>query len=126
MKHLKLPIAATIIALLSACGGGNKSSNTTVIPTPPANVAPVVNAGESISVYEQTLVTLNPTATDPDGRVILYRWTQTAGPSITLNNPDTAQASFQAPAVNEPTIVSFNLQVTDSGGATSHCAATIH
>ncbi|MBI4744614.1 MAG: IPT/TIG domain-containing protein, partial [Actinobacteria bacterium] len=55
------------------------------------NSPPIANAGPNQTVNEGTAVNLNGAgSSDPDGDTLSYNWTQTAGPAVTLNNPNTA------------------------------------
>lgn len=93
------------------------TKNTTI-----ANQAPVANAGPSLAVQEQSKVTLKGSATDADGVITSYRWTQLSGPTVNLTNASIATATFIAPTVllkNSPTVLQFRLTVTDDKGATA-------
>lgn len=81
----------------------------------PASVwaAPVANAGDDQEVVSGETVNLD--ATGSTGNIILYYWTQTAGPYIDLGEQVwTAQPSFEAPEVQEETVLTFYLEVTDN------------
>ena len=85
------------------------------------NLPPIVDAGISRAVNEQTVITLPGSAIDPDGTISGYNWTQLTGPAVTLLNANTATAEFTSPTVltaNSPTVLSFLLTVTDDKGAT--------
>ncbi|MBX3458678.1 MAG: S8 family serine peptidase [Planctomycetes bacterium] len=85
-----------------------------------ANNPPVAEAGPNQSVNEGTLVNLNGTGSfDPDGDPLTYSWSQTSGPSATLNNPTTATPSFTAPGVGSTQICVFQLVVNDGRGGIS-------
>jgi hypothetical protein len=85
-----------------------------------ANQSPVANAGQSMTVTSGTIVSLNGTSSfDPDGDSISHHWEQTAGPSVTISNPAAANPVFTAPAVQELTILTFQLTVSDGLVATS-------
>ncbi len=59
---------------------------------------PVANAGADQTVSEGATVTLSGSGSDPDGTPVSgYRWTQTAGPAVTLTSATTATTSFTAP-----------------------------
>ena len=59
---------------------------------------PVANAGSDQTVNEGDTVTLSGSGSDPDGTPVSgYRWTQTAGPAVTLTSATTATTSFTAP-----------------------------
>jgi hypothetical protein len=87
-------------------------------PPPPPAAAPVANAGPDRTVQEQTVVNLAGSATDVNGDPITYLWVQTAGVMVTLNNANTAGASFDAPDVQlgNPQTLSFELTASDPGG----------
>ncbi|MBY6063621.1 S8 family serine peptidase [Pseudidiomarina sediminum] len=50
---------------------------------------------------------------DPDGDVLAYSWTQTAGPSVELSAPGEETTSFNAPQVSSEQVLTFELTVTD-------------
>src|SRR5918993_4672867 len=84
-----------------------------------ANQSPVANAGQSMTVTSGAIVSLNGTSSfDPDGDSISHHWEQTAGPSVTISNPAAANPVFTAPAVQELTILTFQLTVSDGLVAT--------
>ncbi|RUO44135.1 peptidase [Aliidiomarina taiwanensis] len=120
---------ATAFRLLNTqgCGGsfsegtyttGAITSACTVSAEFEANQAPTVNAGEDMTVTSDDTVTLQGDASD-DVAIASWLWEQTAGPSVTLANADTATATFVAPDVDENTNLEFQLTVTDSDGATA-------
>jgi len=85
---------------------------------PPANVAPVANAGADINITLPTATaTLNGSATDADGTISSYQWTKISGPSGgTIANPTAAQTTLSALAEGT---YQYQLQVKDNGGATA-------
>jgi|GEM_PF-2576530 len=90
--------------------------------------APSVNAGADQIVDELTTVTLSGSASDSDGTVVSYLWSQTAGTAVTINDGDAPTANFDAPdVVNIETLV-FQLQVTDDDGqiATDEIEVTVN
>lgn len=118
---LKLLVASSALAL-SACGGG---SSTDTVEPPKANVLPTV-AVESITANENTAITLTATASDSDGTISRYLWTQTEGVTIELTNVDTATVSFTAPSIGSDTdSIQLKLIVTDNDGGTVETAATV-
>ncbi len=91
-----------------------------------ANLPPIANAGQDQSVNEGAPVVLNGSgSTDGDDGIAAYAWTQTGGPSVTLENANTAAPSFTAPFVNEATDLVFSLQVTDVSGQADTDTVTI-
>jgi YVTN family beta-propeller protein len=84
------------------------------------NLPPNSDAGSDQTVDEGATVTLDGTnSSDPDNNTPLaYNWTQTAGPSVTLSDPNAAQPTFTAPEVDPDSteVLTFELTVTDSQG----------
>ncbi|MGI9344301.1 MAG: PKD domain-containing protein, partial [Gammaproteobacteria bacterium] len=73
------------------------SVTVTASATPPANRAPVADAGPNQSVNTGSAVALDGTdSSDPDGDTITHAWTLSApaGSSATLSGADTATPSF--------------------------------
>jgi len=67
------------------------------------------------SAYEGEPVSLSATGSnDSDGTLTTYSWIQTAGPSVTLTNANSATPSFIAPLLDTDTVLSFELTVQDN------------
>jgi len=92
------------------------------------NQAPIADAGPDQAVNEGEGVTLDGSASsDPDGVVVSYSWSQTAGPGVTLSNSTSAQPSFTAPDVGPGgQSLTFQLTVTDNGGLQATDTCTVH
>ena len=83
--------------------------------TPPINQIPISNAGIDQSVDENTLVTLDGSASfdpDPDDD-ITYLWEQTSGVEVDLDDITAQSPTFIAPEVNGITNLAFKLIVRD-------------
>ncbi len=90
------------------------------------NTAPNAVAGGGQTVQSGTSVTLNGgNSNDPENDTLTYAWTQTMGPAVTLNNANSASASFTAPTVTSDTLLRFELTVTDSGGLSDTATTTV-
>lgn len=89
------------------------------------NGSPSAQAGADRTVTEGTVVSLAGSGTDADGTIASYRWTQTAGPTVTLSTASAATASFTAPQVSANTTLTFRLVVTDNQGASASDDVTI-
>ena len=107
---------ATFAVWLAACSGG---SDDNADPTP-QNQAPTAAAGADQIVDEQVGVALDGNASsDPDGSIASYRWSQVAGPLVTLATPDASVTQFTAPPVGIVKTLTFELQVIDDAGASA-------
>ena len=83
-----------------------------LIPFP--NKKPKANAGKDMTITSGVTVQLDGSASsDPDKDELTYRWTQIAGPSIKLSDEMTVKATFTAPDVRRPTVLTFQLTVND-------------
>jgi len=90
-------------------------------PPPPANVAPSVDAGPDQSYVlpkgtKRLGVTLNGTATDPDGQVVSQRWSR--GTTVLSTTP-TASVTLAAGTYD------FVFSATDDDGATASDTARV-
>ena len=91
-----------------------------MLQTSAANMPPTANAGPSQSVAAASLVTLDGTgSSDPDGTIVSYAWIQTVGTTVTLSNAGTATPVVGAPSSLNAETLTFQLTVTDDGGATA-------
>ncbi len=92
-----------------------------VLDIPEPNQAPIAVTSNNFSTDENTLVTLDGSAsTDPDGTISSYSWTQIASsPIVVINTPTSPNASFTTPGVTESTTMTFELMVTDDDGASA-------
>ncbi|MFT5163207.1 MAG: hypothetical protein ACI9FJ_001792 [Alteromonadaceae bacterium] len=77
------------------------------------NRTPFVSIGEAQSVSEGATITLSVDASDLNGDILTYNWTQLSGPEVELTDADTATPSFAAPAVDELTDLEFMVTVND-------------
>ena len=84
---------------------------------PSSNQPPIADAGPDQSVEAGVMVFLSGTASDPDGTIASYAWTQTGGTTVSLTGSDAATAVFVAPEVTVDETLAFRLTVTDDGGA---------
>ena len=82
---------------------------------PPANTAPIANAGSAQSVNEGDAVRLDGTSSTDDVGIVSYGWTSDYT-ALTLNNSDTVVLTFTAPEVQIETEINFTLTVTDTAG----------
>lgn len=114
MNKLLSVLLAVGFSSLIACGGGGGDD------PEPENSAPNARVMANFDVFIGDSVSLSGTqSSDSDGSIASYAWAQTAGtPAVTIENADTATASFIAPDVATDTELTFQLTVTDNEGAT--------
>ncbi|WP_336339647.1 PKD domain-containing protein [Haloarcula brevis] len=85
----------------------------------PDNRSPDADAGADQTVDEHSTVQLYADgSTDPDGDILTYNWTQTAGPSVTLSESLFSAPTFTAPTVTEETTLTFQTRARDGNGGT--------
>lgn len=92
------------------------------------NLAPTVSAGVAQTVAQKTPVSLAGSASDQDGAIAAYQWTQTGGPAVALKGANTRIASFTAPALSKgatATTLTFRLQATDNNGRAAGATTTV-
>jgi hypothetical protein len=111
----------TLTFQLTVTDNGGASHSDSVSVT--VNAIPVANAGADQAVSAGAAVSLMGTATDADGSISSYSWTQTSGPQVTLNGANGAAASFTAPIL--AAILTFDLTATDDRGATHVDSVTV-
>src|SRR5919108_768683 len=99
---------------LTVTDNGGASHSDTVTVT--VNAIPVANAGADQAVSAGAAVSLTGAATDADGSIASYSWTQVSGPAVTLSDAGSATPTFTAPSAT--TTLTFELTATDDRGAT--------
>lgn len=88
------------------------------------NTPPVVSAGSDVTVNPgDTGVALTGTATDDD-TVSSVLWTQLSGTAVTINNANTLNANYDAPAESEGEELVFRLTASDNNGASASADVT--
>ena len=86
----------------------------------PVNQPPTANAGPDQSVAAATQFTLDATGSqDTDGTIVEWRWTQTAGDTVTLNLDDPARPTAKSPSKTTAQRLTFQLVTVDDEGAES-------
>uniref|UniRef100_A0A486XKC9 OmpA-like transmembrane domain protein n=1 Tax=Rheinheimera sp. BAL341 TaxID=1708203 RepID=A0A486XKC9_9GAMM len=120
MRHKLFIIIYAIFALItSGCGGGSSDSNNTQNKPPKVSV-------NSVTVQETQFVTLMATATDEDGVITSYRWRQTSGNTVSLNDATGETLSFHAPTISSEQTLKFDITVIDDKGAQASATATVN
>jgi hypothetical protein len=97
-----------VTAIEERIGGGPPNNQ------PPALTAELVGS----TGFPGRQIDMIATATDSDP--VWYQWTQVSGygPSVTINDPNTAEAYFYSPQVSSCTTMRFQIECGDRWGAT--------
>jgi hypothetical protein len=103
----------TLTFQLTVTDNGGASHSDTITVT--VNAIPVADAGTDLAVSAGAAVSLAGSATDADGSIASYSWTQTSGPAVTLANAASPTATFTAPSATAT--LTFELTATDDRGA---------
>ena len=100
-----------LVFSLTVSDGEHESAADIVVVTV-HNLLPVADAGPNQTVALSTRVTLDGSeSADPEGDRLTYRWTQSSGDNVSLNNPAAARPSFTAP--QKAQTLRFRLEVSD-------------
>lgn len=84
------------------------------------NQPPTANAGPDQSVAAATQFTLDGTGSqDTDGTIVEWRWTQTAGDTVTLDLENPSSPRAISPSKITPQTLTFSLVTVDDEGAAS-------
>lgn len=119
-------ILVFVVVFLSACGGGGSDDENS--PPSTTNKLPVISAEGNIEVDENAVVTVSISASDPDGSISSYAWSQTSGSTVELQNTSSDSISFTAPEVTTQEVLEFEIIVTDNDGgeSTSTISVTVN
>jgi LmbE family N-acetylglucosaminyl deacetylase len=91
---------------------------------PAPNQPPTANAGPNVEVVAGVTWGLNGSASsDPNGDMLTYQWTQTAGPAVTLSSAIAIQPTFTAPG--SATALTFQLVVNNGQFSSTPSSVTI-
>jgi hypothetical protein len=106
------------LAVTDTSGAVSTDTVNLTVTSTAANMAPMVNAGFDQNVILPTnTATFMATASDPDGPIASYAWTQLTGP-ITAVLAGTDTPTLQLSAL-ENDLYTFRVTVTDNLGATA-------
>jgi hypothetical protein len=118
---IKTFTALSLAMSLSACGGSKGEST----PSGTTNALPTVTIAPPSEYQEGTTVVLAASASDSDGTIVSYQWTQTGGTQANLSATSSSNLSFVAPQVSISDTLTFQLTVKDNAGATASATTTI-
>ncbi|WOT04500.1 ImpA family metalloprotease [Shewanella youngdeokensis] len=122
MKYWLL-ISCLLIGL-TACGGSDSSPDTTTPPAPTAP-APDVELGNNITAWNDQVMFVAAKVTVHTSGSATFAWTQTAGPAVKLINASINGVELDGRHLNQDSVVSLALSVTDSAKQTTVDTITI-
>jgi len=136
MTLLKSTVAALLLALLSACGGGSGGSDVGYQndDRPPVASATAIGLGNSLSTTTNSFAARANSDILITGKdsfseyapILNFSWQQTgSGPAVELIERTTNAVIFTAPNVGADTELNFQLTVTDANGKTDTDELTI-
>ena len=122
LEFTKSVIPILLSLSVVACGGGGGGGS----PAQSINQAPQVQAGPDQEVLAGARVTLSGSASDSDGTIAIYSWSQDSGDTVALEGADTATAHFDMPQRPISSSFMFTLTVTDNDGTIASDTITIN
>lgn len=88
---------------------------------------PVADAGPDQDVESGSIVTLSGSnSTDTVSGIASYRWTQVSGPLVKLSSHSDQICTFTAPNVASGKLLTFNLEVTNTGGIVNSASCLVN
>ncbi|PCI64706.1 MAG: hypothetical protein COB38_12390 [Gammaproteobacteria bacterium] len=87
-----------------------------MITVNPVNILPLLSVGVDQIVNQGELVELVADASDSDGSIVSYSWTQTSGITVELSNYDTSNVTFTADTATGEELLQFTVTITDNEG----------
>ncbi len=121
---VNLSAGQQVLRIITTQANGGWNINWMEFATSASNQLPVVSAGSPQSITLPTnSVTLSGSASDPDGYIVSYAWSQLSGPSsATITNGSSASASASALVQGTYT---FRLMATDNSGGSASSNVTV-
>lgn len=90
------------------------------------NRKPIVRVNANRNVIGPATVLLDgANSSDPEGGALTYKWTQSGGPSLKLQNANQVRASVDIPEVETDTTYQFTLTATDGEGASASASTSV-
>ncbi|MFA7170210.1 MAG: PKD domain-containing protein, partial [Candidatus Paceibacterota bacterium] len=107
---------------LVATDSNGKTASSSMYVTVNPTSGPVVSAGSNKTVSSGKTVTLDGTASHPNGLVMTYKWTCTGG---SLSSSTILKPTYTAPSVTTSRSYTCTLTATDSNGKSASSTVTI-
>ena len=114
-------LSCCLSLVVAACGGGGSGGSQARSDNQP----PQVDAGSDQTVAASRLVELTASASDSDGSVSGYLWSQDSGDSVVIDALDRASASFSMPTKPQSETMVFTVTATDNEGLSASDSVTV-
>lgn len=110
--------AQIVLELTVTDQNGLKSTDLLILEINQAIDPPQAHAGQDQEVRERTRVTIDGSdSSDPDDGIASFAWKQIGGnPAVELSDSEAKKTEFTAPSVDDETVLTFELTVTDYAG----------
>ncbi|BCE02680.1 PKD domain-containing protein [Marinicellulosiphila megalodicopiae] len=95
---------------------GDTATAITSITVTPKNQLPIIEAIADQSVKANTQLTVSAIASDADGEIVSYQWTQLSGATLAVSGSETSELSITTLPVDATQNYSFELVVVDNEG----------
>jgi hypothetical protein len=103
---------------------GTTATDSVIVSVPALPPPPVfANAGLNQNAAAGALVNLS--GINSSGPITSFAWSQTAGPAVVLSGANLGNASFTAPSLLVPSILTFSLTVTGAFGQSSSASVSV-
>ena len=127
-RRLLVLASCLVLAACSGGGGGDEPPPASDSPSgggQQVNRAPIANAGEPQTAQAGGVVLLRGRGTDVDGDTLDYNWQQIGGPSVDIDDANSAVARFDVPSMFSQETLTFVLTVTDPDGEVATDTTTV-
>ncbi|MBM4248850.1 MAG: PKD domain-containing protein [Euryarchaeota archaeon] len=123
-KHVYTVVRSYIARLkVTDDRGGTAEDLTNVTITAPPNKPPFASAGNDQTAFVGQVVTLHGTASDEDGRIVMFRWDFDGDGAWDYENPSSGMGTW---AYKSPGTYEARFQATDDRGDTAEDSALVN
>lgn len=116
MRYQLVRILTFVVLVIgiSACGGGGGGSDSAGSSPAPINLQPTSQIVAPSEAVEGDVVSLDgASSTDPEGRALVFTWSQVSGPVFSFSSTTNSTPTFIAPDVDADSTVVVRLTVSD-------------
>ncbi|GIU22229.1 ImpA family metalloprotease [Shewanella schlegeliana] len=118
-------LSSCVLLGLSACGGSDSSDSDNSGVVPPTVQAPSVELGETLTFWNDKLISLTATVNIYASGSSTFKWQQVSGPEVSLSSASLEGVTIDASALEQDSSITLSLTVTDSSNQTTSDQLTI-